>query len=800
MHDGTSTSVAISSEEVEAELQRILASPAFRRAPRHSRFLTYVVHKKLAGSADCVKEYLVGLEVFDRPVDYDPGAEPVVRVEAGRLRLRLADYYKTLGKHDEVRIHLPIGTYVPVFSRNRVEPPMAAAVPDTASVASISSDKVILRRHNKVWRRWIAAAVIIVAAIGAVYFASRRPAKFTDKDTVVLADFANRTGDPVFDDTLKTALSVALNQSPFLNVLSDSKVAATLQLAARPASTVLTPEVARELCQRASGKAYIAGSIAALGNNYVLGLKAVNCQNGDLLAQEQVTATAKEKVLESLGEAATKLRSQLGESLATVQKFDVPLAQATTSSLEALKAYSLGSKANNQKGAAAALPHDLSAIQLDPNFAMGYRSAGLDYYSLGELGLASEFFTKAFQLRKHASERESLMISADYYSTVTGQLDKVVQTYQELIQNYPRDAGFLNSLGTVYATQGRYEEATEVMRQAQRLAPDVIAPYEDLGTYLLALQRFDEALQTIHQAQARKLDDVILHNALYALAFLGTDSSAMAEQQQWFAAKAEYENFGLALLSDTEAYRGHLGNARELTNRAADSAIHNDSKESAAIWQENAALREAAFGNAAKARQAAAAGLQLAPASQGVEVEAALSFAMAGETARANLLAKDLNKHYPLDSQMQSLWLPAIYAQMALDRKSPAVARKAVQAVSPPIELGLVNFVLNVSCLYPTYIRGEADLAAGQGRAAATEFQKIIDHSGIVWNCWTGALAHLGLARANALEARASQGADADAARTRAFAAHKDFLTLWKDADPDIPIYQQAKAEYAKLQ
>ena len=274
----------------------------------------------------------------------------------------------------------------------------------------------------------------------------------------------------------------------------------------------------------------------------------------------------------------------------------------------------------------------------------------------------------------------------------------------------------------------------------------------------------------------------------------------MAEQQQWFAAKAEYENFGLALLSDTEAYRGHLGNARELTNRAADSAIHNDSKESAAIWQENAALREAAFGNAAKARQAAAAGLQLAPASQGVEVEATLAFAMAGETARANLLAKDLNKHYPLDSQMQSLWLPAIYAQMALDRKSPAVARKAVQAVSPPIELGLVNFVLNVSCLYPTYIRGEADLAAGQGRAAATEFQKIIDHSGIVWNCWTGALAHLGLARANALEARASQGADADAARTRAFAAHKDFLTLWKDADPDIPIYQQAKAEYAKLQ
>jgi tetratricopeptide (TPR) repeat protein len=273
----------------------------------------------------------------------------------------------------------------------------------------------------------------------------------------------------------------------------------------------------------------------------------------------------------------------------------------------------------------------------------------------------------------------------------------------------------------------------------------------------------------------------------------------MAEQQQWYAGKPDYENEGLALASDTEAYGGHLGKARELTKRAVDSAIRADNKEAGAIWQENAALEQAAFGNPAEARQSAAEALKLAPTSQGVEVEAALAFAMAGDTARAESMAQDLGKRFPLDTQMQSLWLPAIQAQLALGRKNPAAALTALQAAST-IELGSISFLNNVSCLYPTYVRGEAYLAAGQGKEAAAEFQKIIDHSGIVWNCWTGALAHLGVARAKALQARTSQGADADAARVRALAAYKDFLTLWKDADPDIPILKEAKAEYAKLQ
>jgi len=623
-------------------------------------------------------------------------------------------------------------------------------------------------------------------------------APLTEKDTIVLADFTNSTGDAIFDDTLKTALSVSLRQSPFLNVLSDGDVAKTLQQMTRPASTKLTPEVARELCQRAASKAYIAGTVGSLGSKYVLGLKAVNCQSGNTLAEEQVTAASKEKVLDTLGEAATKLRGELGESLATVQKLDVPLAEATTTSLEALKAYSLGQKAGSEKGAVGALPYNQRAIELDPNFAAGYLAVGSDYSSLGEVGRASEYFTKAFQLREHASEREKLNITANYYSNVTGELDKAAQAFQGAIESYPRTAGSYVNLGIVCSGQGQYEKAAEVTRQGSRVAPDPVAPYGDLANYALALQRFDEARQTIHEAQARKLDDFLIHNALYALAFLGADSAAMAEQQQWYAGKSE-EQFGLSLASDTEAFAGHLGKARELTKRAVDSAVRADSKESGAVWQANAAVLQAAYGNTAEARQSAADALKLASTSQGVEVEAALALAMAGDAARAESLAQDLGKRFPLDTQMQSLWLPAIQAQLALDRKNPAAAVSVTQAASP-MELGQILFVNNLSCLYPVYVHGEAYLAAGQGSAAAAEFQKILDHSGIVWNCWTGALAHLGVARANALQARSAQGADADAARVRALAAYKDFLTLWKDADPDIPILKEAKAEYAKLQ
>jgi Tfp pilus assembly protein PilF len=672
-----------------------------------------------------------------------------------------------------------------------------------SSAASSSTVAVALpaARLAILWK--IAGPVLLVALLvaGGLYYRSYRSKPLTDKDTIVLADFDNKTGDAVFDDTLKTALNVSLRQSPFLNVLPDSEVAKTLQLMTRPVSTKLTPDVARELCQRAGSKAYIAGSIAGLGSEYVLGLKAVNCQNGDTLAEEQMRAASKEEVLDTLGEAASKLRSELGESLATVQKFDVPLVDATTSSLEALRAYSLGWKALNESGTAAALPYFRRSIELDSSFAMGYRAVGFQYSNLGEVGRASEYFTEAFQLREHASEREKLEITGDYYSNVTGELDKAAQTYQEQIGTYPREYQAYVDLGYTFGALGQYEKATDFTKQALPLAPDFLHTHENLADYSCALQNFDEARQIVAEARVRKLDDDGLHTVPYALAFLGADSAAMAEQQQWFASHAEYENEGLALASDTKAYAGHVDEALALTKRPVDSAVRADNKESGAIYLEIAAQWESAYGNFAEAQRLAEDGLRIESTSQSIESEAALAFAMADDTARAEPLVKDLEKRFPLDTQIKSLWLPAIEAQLALDgsKKNPSHASNAVQP-APPTELAVIAFGNNLSCLYPTYIRGEAYLAVGQGKEAAAEFQKILDHSGIVWNCWTGALAHLGVARANALQSRTSQGADADAARVRALAAYKDFLALWKDADPDIPILKEAKTEYAKLQ
>ena len=680
-------------------------------------------------------------------------------------------------------------------SRPLSGPAAAVVTASSVSQASASGPKVVIpSKARSLLFGGIALALLVAVS---AYFYSNRAKPLTDRDTVVLADFTNTTGDPVFDDTLKTALGVSLRQSPFLNVLPDDGVAATLRLMTRPTDTRLTPDVARELCQRAGSKAYISGSIASLGSQYVLGLKAANCQSGNTLAEEQVTAASKERVLDTLGDAASKLRGQLGESLASVQKLDVPLVEATTSSLDALKAYSLGQKLGLEKGPTAALPYHQRAIELDSNFAVGYSAVASDYYGLGEASRAGDYYTKAFHLREHASEWERLGIAANYYSSATGELDKAAQTFEEQIQNYPRRPGAYLNLGGVFAARAEYEKAIEITKQGFHTQPGTAAGYANLANYTLALQRFEEARQIIHQAPPKQ-DNFILHSQLYALAFLESNSAAMIEQQQWFAGKPE-ENFGLGQASDNQAYAGHRRKARELTVRTVDSAIRSDSKETAALWQAIAAQREAVYGYPADARQMAAGALQLAPSSQGAQAEAALAFALAGDTMRAESLAQDLAKRYPLDSQIQALWLPPIRAQAALNKKNSASAVATLQPVSP-IEFGQISFIANLSCLYPAYVRGQSFLAANDGKAAAAEFQKILDHSGIVWSCWTGAMAKLGVARANALQAKTSQGADADAARVRALATYKDFLTLWKDADPDIPVLKQAKAEFAKLQ
>jgi tetratricopeptide (TPR) repeat protein len=648
------------------------------------------------------------------------------------------------------------------------------------------------------WKLIIPAALLVMALVGGgSYWHSRSAGKLSEKDTIVLADFSNSTADTVFDDTLKEALAVSLRQSALLNVLSDDKVGASLKMMTRAASTPLTPEIAREICLRSGSKAYIVGAIAALGKEYVLGLKAMNCQDGDTLAQEQATAPSKEKVLDTLGHAVAKLRGELGESLAAVQKFDVPLQQATTSSLEALKAYSLGIRILHEKGPASALPFEQRAVDLDPEFATAYEAIGLQYADLGELGRASQYLTKAFELRDHASEREKLAIAASYYRTVTGELDKAAQMYQQNIESYPRDGNVYNDLGGIYGQEGEYEKAIDAELESIRLAPANVAAYANLSSWQIALQRYPEARQTIESALARKLDSDALHLSLYGIAFIGGDTQAMGEQAIWLEGKSDFENEGLGLESDTEAYSGQLFKARELTKRAVDSAVHSDNKEGGALWEGSAALREAAFGNASEARQDASDAMKLAPTSRGVQIEATLALAiigdvMQGDVARAETLAQDLAKRFPLDTQMQSLWLPAIRAQLALDRRNPAaaVALLPLGTRAARIELGAIPFLSNVSCLQSPYMRGQAYLAAGQGNSAAIEFQKILDHKGIVWNCTTGALAHLGLARALTLAGD----------KERALAAYRGFLALWKDADSDIPILKEAKTEYAKLQ
>jgi tetratricopeptide (TPR) repeat protein len=655
------------------------------------------------------------------------------------------------------------------------------------------------------WQRWQVVLPIVAVVLGALgaafYLHARQGKRLTDRDTIVLADFKNETGDPVFDDTLRTALTVALNQSPFLDVLPDSRVNSTLKLMTLPVTTKLTPEVTRDLCLRAGAKAYVAGTISALGTEYVVGLKAVNCQNGDALAEEQVTAPAKEKVLNALGEATAKLRQRMGESLASVQKFDAPLEEATTSSLEALKAFSLAERESNEAAQTmAGVAHLEQAIQLDPSFALAYRSLGLLYVNLYGPARGAMYSAKAYALRDHASDRERLQITADYYGNVLGDLPKATEAYTQLITNYPRFGRARNLLGILYADQGHYEQAAEMIRLAIAERPDVNIYFGNMVNYLIAQQRLDEAREMIAQIHARKLDDFVLRFAQYELDFEKADEAGMNEQLQWFADRPEAAFYGLSIASDTAAYRGRLQQAREVTVRAADAATRADSKEYAGINLELAAIREAAFGNRAQGLQDAAAGLKFDAESQAVRVMAGMALAMGGDEARANALVDELNRQYPADTQMQLLWLPAIRGQMALERKNPGAAIDELRAALPAIEYGQIGFNSNMSCLYHTYIRGQAYLAAGQGTAAAGEFQKILDHSGIVWNCWTGALAHLGIARANALDAHRLEGADADIARRRSLAAYKDFLTLWKDADPDVPLFKEAKAEYAKLQ
>jgi eukaryotic-like serine/threonine-protein kinase len=636
------------------------------------------------------------------------------------------------------------------------------------------------------WKVIIAIAVTAAVLAAGGYFYIHRTPKLTDKDTIVLADFGNTTGDPAFDGTLRQGLAAQLEQSPFLNLLSDEHIVQTLSLMAQPKDAQLTHELAREVCQRTASAAVLDGSIAQIGTQYLLTLKAVNCTNGDSLAREQVQAAAKEEVLKALNTAARHIRGKLGEALATVQKFDTPVEQATTPSLEALKAYSLGLKTWNMKGETVALPLFKRAVELDPQFAIAYARLGSAYRNLDELTLSAENMRKAFALREKVSERERLYIEVRYYRIVTGEFEKWAQVCELWKQTYPRDRVPYNDLGHVYSAFGQYDKSVEEAREALRLEPNTQANYSNLARYYLGLNRLDEAEAVLKNAQERKLEGRDLLWIRYEVAFVKGDEGEMKRLVEQAAGKRGIEALLLDFQADTETYHGRLAKARELRRRAVDLAKDNDATEAAAIYLADASLEEAYSGETKQARSDADEALRLA-SNRAVLGDAALALALVGDTTRAEKLADEFNQSFPLDTRVQRYWLPTIRAVLALEGQKADKAIDALQ-VATPYELGPLGGL--TGCLCPAYARGQAYLMLHNGSAAAAEFQKIIDHRGIVTNFSLGALAHLGLARAYALKG------DTNKAR----AAYQDFLALWKDADPDIPILKQAKAEYAKLQ
>ncbi len=644
-------------------------------------------------------------------------------------------------------------------------------------------------RSRKFWKLVVPAICLSVTLTIGFFLYSRRARPLTEKDSIVLADFTNMTGDPVFDDTLKQGLSAQLSQSPFLNLLPDQMVRETLKLMGRAPGDGLSPEVAREICVRSSSKAMLAGSISSLGTQYVIGLKAVNCNSGEVLAQEQVQAAAKEEVLNVLSQEASKMRQTLGESLNSIRRFDVPLYQVTTPSLEALKAYSTADIARAQRGDRAAIPFLRRAIELDPNFAMAHAFLATLYVNLQETSLSTESMKRAYDLRDRVSEKEKFYIESHYYHFVTGDLEKANQVYEQFAQTYPWSEGHLVNLAVSYGSMGKYDKAVAATLEALRQDPENYVAYANLVAIYTNLNRLDDTGATYQKMLENKRDYPDAHVSLYGIAAAQGDVAEMRRQVAWANGKVGIEDILLAQQADTEAFYGRLGEAREFSRRAIESAHRAGKKEAAVMWQMNESLRESEFGNWQVARHSAAAALAVA-STRDLQTMAALILAQSGDAGHAQKMSDDLARRYPLDTLIDGYWLPTIRAAIELDHNDPAEAIHLLQGAAS-YELGAVLFTADWAApLHPAYVRGEAYLRVHRGKEAAAEYQKFVDHWGAVRNFPLGALARLGLARAYAV-----QGDSA-----KAHTAYQYFLTLWKDADPDIPILKQAKAEYAKLQ
>lgn len=713
---------------------------------------------------------------------------PDTFVEETNLTRNIFSLRKVLGETEHSRYIITVPGQGYRFARDvRV-----LSEPEVTILAAQHSKVRVQVRETRPWARMSVAAVILLAvAIVAVRFLMHRRAVLTEKDTVVLTDFANSTGDPVFDGTLRQGMAVQLEQSPFLSLVPEQRIRRTLALMGQSGDAHLTGELAQEVCDRTGAAAVIDGSIAMLGSEYVLGLRAKNCHTGDVLDEEQEQVARKEDVLNALSQIASRFRARTGESHTTVEQYSTPLAEATTSSLEALKAYSAGWQVHALHGASAALPFFRQATEIDPKFAMAHASLGRIYADLDQLGLAAASIAQAWQLRDRASEREKFFITANYEILVTGNLEAAQQTCEAWARAYPREARPHHMLsGIVHKAAGRYEEALVQAQKAIELEPDFWVGHYSRGVLNVYLGRLDDGENALHAATARGLDADEFIMLAYDIDFLKGDKAGMESEATRARARPGGENWMSARESLVAAYTGHLQEARSISHRAVLQAQQAGQPERAALWEAGAAVREALVGNKKAATEWANAALKLSNERE-VKYGSSLAFAISGDSSRAKVLADEMEKRFPENSSVRFNYLPTIHAILALNRGESQPALELLK-IAEPHELGTPLSAVSglFGALYPIYVRGQAYLAANRGTEAAAEFQKILDHRGIVVSDAIGALAHLQLGRAYALSGDNSN----------ARSAYQDFLALWNDADPDIPVLKQARAEYAKLQ
>ena len=612
--------------------------------------------------------------------------------------------------------------------------------------------------------------------------------KLSETDSILIGEFSNAAGDPVFDGTLREALGVSLAQSPSLNLVSVEKVREALRSMGRPADSLLLQELAPSLCQRLGATVYLTGSIVKAGSGYSLRLDAGRCSTDDSGISTKSDAANRGEALHALGVAAADLRGKFGEEPDSLQKFDLPLERATTASLDALAAFTEGRRLAREKGAIEAVPALKKAVELDPKFALAHSNLAVAYYNLNQNALAADHIRQAFESADRQTVRDRLHITTLYYDLATGDVQKAIASYKEWVRLYPRDDIAKGNLSSEYFLIGDYEQAATLAQQALRLDPGSAAWYENLATAYIALQRLEEAQNIVELAFARKLDDPSMHAELYALAFLRGEPAAMEREMTWSDGKSGGEDTLLALQADTEAYVGHVQKARALSRRAVEVAENSQLSEPAAIWQGIAALREAVYGNFEEARKGADKVLELAPQSRDAQVLAILVLTRLGDVRRVQTMLDDLAAANVSNTVVQSAWLPTIRAQAEMVGQKPVKALELLDVVKP-YERGQLIGNLTYSCMIPVYLRAEAYLGARRGPQALAEFQKLTDSRGVVGNCWSGALAHLGQGRARAL------AGSTNAARI----SYLEFFSLWKDADADVPILKSARIEFAQL-